>query len=44
VQESVIQWDEVLGAVRAVLEAWIDVQARWCHLAPLFGTAGLQVS
>jgi hypothetical protein len=40
-QESVVQWDEALTNIRAVLEAWLDVQGMWCHLAPLFGPNGL---
>ena len=36
-----IQWDEALSSVRLVLEAWLEVQARWGHLAPLFGPSGL---
>jgi hypothetical protein len=40
-QESVIQWDEALSSVRNVLEGWLEVQARWGHLAPLFGPSGL---
>jgi hypothetical protein len=37
----VIQWDEALSSVRNVLEGWLEVQARWGHLAPLFGPSGL---
>lgn len=42
-QESVIQWDEALSSIRAILEGWIEVQAKWAHLAPLFGPSGLPV-
>eukprot|EP00983_Pelagomonas_calceolata_P107093 1159306-Pelagomonas_calceolata.AAC.4 len=40
-QESVIQWDEALTSIRAVLEGWLEVQTKWAHLAPLFGPSGL---
>jgi hypothetical protein len=40
-QDSVIQWDEALSSIRAVLEGWLEVQAKWAHLAPLFGPSGL---
>lgn len=36
-----IQWDEALSSIRAVLEGWLEVQAKWAHLAPLFGPIGL---
>lgn len=40
-QESVIQWDEALGSVRTILEGWLEVQSKWCSLAPMFGPQGL---
>jgi hypothetical protein len=27
----------MLGAVRGILDAWLEVQNRWNHIAPLFG-------
>ena len=40
-KENVVQWDEVLGSCRGVIEAWVEVQGKWAALAPLFGPRGL---
>lgn len=32
-----LAWDETLNSVRTILDAWIEVQNRWNHIAPLFG-------
>ncbi len=40
-KDSVVQWDDALGSVRAILESWMEVQVKWSHLAPLFGPSGL---
>ena len=37
-KESVIGWDEALTGVRLILESWMEVQSKWNHLAPLFGS------
>jgi len=40
-QESVVKWDEALSSLRAVLEGWLEVQAKWAQIAPLFGPRGV---
>lgn len=32
-----LAWDETLNSVRTILDAWLEVQNRWNHIAPLFG-------
>ncbi len=40
-KDAVLQWDDALNGVRTVLESWLEVQAKWEQLAPLFGPTGL---